>query len=131
MNELDCYPLYEQLRDIWIPAAGAILIPVAIAFFTWFFGASRAEKQKELLRNKAALNYLKSVCGYTVVNLLTLRKAVKFAATYVRNFKRQMTKSVLLCFPLSHFKIYTAKLMLKNMPNSLRFTRHFPLIYCR
>lgn len=27
------YFTYEWFRDIWLPAAGAILIPVAIAFF--------------------------------------------------------------------------------------------------
>ena len=42
------HTLYDWFRDIWLPAAGAILIPVAIAFFTWWFGASRFEKQKEI-----------------------------------------------------------------------------------
>lgn len=104
MNEFDCYPLYEQLRDIWIPAAGAILIPVAIAFFTWFFGASRAEKQKELLRSKAALNYLKSVCCYTVVNLLTLRKAVKIRSDICAKFQTADDKERFTLFSVITFQ---------------------------
>lgn len=77
MNATTLYFSYDWWRDIWLPMAGAILIPLAIAFFTWFFGANRAEKEKDFLRNKAALNYLKSICCYTIVNLLTLRKAIK------------------------------------------------------
>lgn len=55
------YLTYDWFRDIWLPAAGAILIPVAIAFFTWWFGASRAEKQKEMQKLRDNLNFLVSV----------------------------------------------------------------------
>lgn len=55
------HTLYDWFRDIWLPAAGAILIPVAIAFFTWWFGASRAEKQKEMQKLRDNLNFLVSV----------------------------------------------------------------------
>lgn len=55
------YLTYDWFRDIWIPGAGAILIPVAIAFFTWFFGASRLEKNKETQELKANLNFLLSM----------------------------------------------------------------------
>ena len=59
VNTIASYFSYDWWRDIWLPAAGAILIPLAIAFFTWFFGASRAERQKDLLKHKSSLNYLK------------------------------------------------------------------------
>lgn len=55
------HTLYDWFRDIWLPAAGAILIPVAIAFFTWWFGASRLEKQKEINDLRDNLNFLVSV----------------------------------------------------------------------
>lgn len=55
------HTLYDWFRDIWLPAAGAILIPVAIAFFTWWFGASRAEKQKEMQELRDNLNLLISL----------------------------------------------------------------------
>ena len=38
------------------------MIPVAIAFFTWWFGASRAEKQKEQQELQKNLDFLVSVC---------------------------------------------------------------------
>lgn len=104
MKEFCGYSLYEQLRDIWIPAAGAVLIPVAIAFFTWFFGASRAEKQKDLLRNKAALNYLKSVCSYIIVNLLTLRKAVKIRSDICLKFQTADDKERFTLFSVIVFQ---------------------------
>lgn len=67
------HTLYDWFRDIWLPAAGAILIPVAIAFFTWWFGASRAEKQKELRELRNNLNLLLSFCLDTISKLTDLR----------------------------------------------------------
>ena len=61
MTNLATYFTYDWFRDIWLPAAGAILIPVAIAFFTWWFGASRLEKQKEMQELRDNLNFLVSV----------------------------------------------------------------------
>lgn len=67
---------YDWWKDIWIPAIGAIAIPVTIAFFTWWFGASRAEKIKENNANTASLSYLKSLSHYGIVNLMTLHTAI-------------------------------------------------------
>lgn len=67
------HTLYDWFRDIWLPAAGAILIPVAIAFFTWWFGASRFEKQKELRELRNNLNLLLSFCLDTISKLTDLR----------------------------------------------------------
>ena len=67
------HTLYDWFRDIWLPAAGAILIPVAVAFFTWWFGASRFEKQKELRELRNNLNLLLSLCLDTISKLTDLR----------------------------------------------------------
>ncbi len=123
MKEFCGYSLYEQLRDIWIPAAGAVLIPVAIAFFTWFFGASRAEKQKELLRNKASLNYLKSVCSYTVVNLLTLRKAVKIRSDICAKFQTADDKERFTLFSVIVFQDIYSQI---DVEKYAEFTTHYP-----
>lgn len=74
MEEVVQHSTYEWFKDIWLPAAGAILIPVAIAFFTWWFGASRAEQQKELEKLRDNLNLLLSVCLDTIEKLAVLRK---------------------------------------------------------
>lgn len=55
------YLTYDWWRDIWLPGAGAILIPLAIAFFTWWFGASRAEKNRDLRDLQENLNFLISI----------------------------------------------------------------------
>lgn len=68
------YLTYDWFRDIWIPGAGAILIPVAVAFFTWWFGASRTEKQKELKDLRDNLNLLSSILLSTFKSLLLLKK---------------------------------------------------------
>lgn len=73
------HTLYDWFRDIWLPAAGAILIPLAIAFLTWIFGASRAEKQKEKRELRDNLNLLLSVCLDALNNLISLRdKLISF-----------------------------------------------------
>lgn len=73
MKEAVQHSTYDWFCDIWIPAAGAILIPVAIAFFTWWFGASRAEKQKELRELRDNLNLLLSVLSTSIEPLLGLK----------------------------------------------------------
>ena len=65
---------YDWFRDIWIPGAGAILIPVAIAFFTWWFGASRAEKNKEIQELRDSLNFLSSLLSVNIMKLIGLRR---------------------------------------------------------
>lgn len=73
MKDAVQYSTYDWFKDIWLPAAGAILIPVAIAFFTWWFGASRSEKQKELKGLRNNLNLLLSVCLDAIDKLKSLR----------------------------------------------------------
>ena len=68
------YFTYDWFKDIWLPAAGAILIPVAIAFFTWWFGASRSEKQKELRELRDNLNLLLNLVGINIVSLLSTHR---------------------------------------------------------
>lgn len=68
------YFTYDWFKDIWLPAAGAILIPVAIAFFTWWFGASRSEKQKELKELRDNLNLLLNLVGINIVSLLSTHR---------------------------------------------------------
>ena len=63
---------YDWFRDIWIPGAGAVLIPLAIAFFTWWFGASRAEKNKEKQELKDNLNFLMSMSLLALDGLIFL-----------------------------------------------------------
>lgn len=78
MQELKTYFTYDWFRDIWLPAAGAILIPVAIAFFTWWFGASRAEKQKEMKELRENLNFLVSISLGSINGLNFLAKRLQF-----------------------------------------------------
>ena len=68
------YLTYDWFRDIWIPGAGAILIPLAIAFFTWFFGASRLEKNKEIQELTNNLNVLSSLLCANIMKLIGLRQ---------------------------------------------------------
>lgn len=68
------YTYYDYFRDIWIPGAGAILIPVATVFFTWWFGASRAEKNKEIQELRDSLNFLSSLLSVNIMKLIGLRR---------------------------------------------------------
>ena len=70
------HTFYDWFRDIWLPAAGAILIPVTIAFFTGWFGASRSEKQKELKELRNNLNLILSVCLDAISKLTSLRSSL-------------------------------------------------------
>jgi len=72
------HTLYDWFRDIWLPAAGAIFIPVAIAFFTWWFGASRLEKQKEIQELRENLNFLVSISLGSINGLNFLAKRLQF-----------------------------------------------------
>jgi hypothetical protein len=68
------YLTYNWFRDIWIPGAGAILIPVVTVFFTWWFGASRAEKNKEIQELRDSLNFLSSLLSVNIMKLIGLRR---------------------------------------------------------
>ena len=70
------HTLYEWFSDILIPAAGAILIPVAIAFFTWWFGASRSERQKEIQELRDNLNLLLSICLSSIIKVCLYRNEI-------------------------------------------------------
>lgn len=85
MQELKTYFTYDWFRDIWLPAAGAILIPVAIAFFTWWFGASRAEKQKEMQELRDNLNFLVSVSLASINGLKFLHEKLHEVETKERD----------------------------------------------
>lgn len=75
MNEF--HSTFSWWAEIWIPAIGAIVIPISIVFFTWFFGASRAEKQKELETLRNNLNFLISVSLTSINSLNFLSEKIK------------------------------------------------------
>ena len=79
------YFTYDWFKDIWLPAAGAILIPVAIAFFTWWFGASRSEKQKELRELRDNLNLLLNLVGINIVALLSTHRRTTKMSLQINN----------------------------------------------
>ncbi len=63
-------------KDYGIPLLGAIAVPMLIWLLTWFYGAGRAEKQKELTELRDNLNLLISLlCGYAT-SLFTLRRKI-------------------------------------------------------
>ena len=72
------HTLYDWFRDIWLPVTGAILIPIAVAFFTWWFGASRFEKQKEIQELRENLNFLVSISLGSINGLNFLAKRLQF-----------------------------------------------------
>ena len=68
---------YDWWSDIWLPAIGAILVPFAIAFCTWWFGASRAEKNKEIQELRDNLNFLVSIALSSMNGLIFLEKRLQ------------------------------------------------------
>ncbi|MBO7244630.1 MAG: hypothetical protein J6V53_05065 [Alphaproteobacteria bacterium] len=85
MKDAVQYSTYDWFKDIWLPAAGAILIPVAIAFFTWWFGASRSEKQKELRELRDNLNLLLNLVGINIVDLLSTHRYTTKMSLQINN----------------------------------------------
>ena len=85
MQGLIKYFTYDWVKDIWLPAAGAILIPLAIAFFTWWFGASRAEKQKEMQELRDNLNFLVSTSLASINGLIFLGKRLEKIISQEKN----------------------------------------------
>ena len=60
-------------KDYGIPLLGAIAIPMLVWLLTWFYGAGRAEKQKELEKLRDNLNFILSVSLDTISKLISLR----------------------------------------------------------
>lgn len=65
---------YDWWKDIWLPAAGAVAILLLVWWLSWLFGASRAEKQKELRELRDNLNLLSSILLSTFKSLLSLKE---------------------------------------------------------
>ncbi len=68
------HSIYDWSKDIWLPAAGAIAIPLLVWWLSWLFGASRAEQQKELRDLRNNLNLLSSILLSTFQSLLSLKE---------------------------------------------------------
>lgn len=60
-------------KDYGIPLFGSIATPMLIWGLTWFYGAGRAEKQKELEKLRDNLNFILSVSVDTISKLISLR----------------------------------------------------------
>lgn len=60
-------------KDYGIPLLGAIGVPMLVWVLTWFYGAGRAEKQKELEKLRDNLNFILSVSLDTISKLISLR----------------------------------------------------------
>lgn len=67
---------WEWWKDIIIPAMGAIGIPLLVWGLTWYYGAGRAEKQKELRVLRDNLNLLLSFCIDSIDKIITFRKTL-------------------------------------------------------
>lgn len=65
--------IYDWGKDYVIP----FLIPLLVWWLTWLYGAGRAEKQKELEKNKANLNYLISISLHTIRHLLNIHRLLE------------------------------------------------------
>ena len=59
---MNTYTSWEWWKDIIIPTTGAIGMPLLVWVLTWYYGAGRAEKQKELRVLRDNLNLLLSFC---------------------------------------------------------------------
>lgn len=68
------HSIYNWWKDFWLPAAGAIAIPLLVWWLSWLFGASRAEQQKELRDLRNNLNLLSSILLSTFQSLLSLKE---------------------------------------------------------
>lgn len=63
-------------KDYGIPLLGAIGVPMLVWLLTWFYGAGRAEKQKELEKLRDNLNLLLNLVGINIVALLSNKRFV-------------------------------------------------------
>ena len=64
--------LYDWGKDYVIP----FIIPLLVWLLTWFYGAGRAEKQKELEKLRDNLNLLLNLVGINIVALLSNKRFV-------------------------------------------------------
>lgn len=71
------HSLYDWGKDYGIPLLGAIGVPMLVWLLTWFYGAGRAEKQKELEKLRDNLNFLVSVSLASLNTLIFLRNKIK------------------------------------------------------
>lgn len=69
--------IYDWGKDYGIPLLGAIAVPMLIWLLTWFHGAGRAEKQKELKELRDNLNFLVSVSLASLNTLIFLGNKIK------------------------------------------------------
>ena len=83
------HSIYNWWKDIWLPAAGAIAIPLLVWWLSWLFGASRAEQQKELRDLRNNLNLLSSILLSTFQSLLSLKENFE---KYNEELKRLLTE---------------------------------------
>ena len=129
MTGLTTYFTYDWFRDIWLPAAGAILIPVAIAFFTWLFGAERAEERKERSTLRDNLNFLKSMAFGTISSLIGLRERV----IYLLNAQKKAYEDTSAdekskFFTLLYIKHVFNYVDIDQYKNCTEYVPNFPLI---
>jgi len=71
------HSLYDWGKDYGIPLLGAIAVPMLVWWLTWFYGAGRAEKQKELEKLRDNLNFLVSVSLASLNTLIFLGNKIK------------------------------------------------------
>lgn len=63
-------------KETGLPVMDAVAIPLLIWWLSWLFGASRAEKQKELIELRNNLNLILSVCLDAISKLIGLRSSL-------------------------------------------------------
>ena len=114
------YLSYNWFRDIWIPSTGAILIPVAIAFFTWWFGASRAEKNKEKQELINNLNVLSSLLCANIMKLIGLRQRFLQIISIETKTKGEINQIEL--------ELVMSSLIMENYFKAIDLTKYAPCI---
>ena len=66
------HSLYDLGKDYGIP----FIIPLLVWWLTWFYGAGRAEKQKELGELRDNLNLLLNLVGINIVGLFSIKRFI-------------------------------------------------------
>ena len=60
-------------KDYGIPLLGAVAIPLLVWFLTWYYGADKAEKRKEMRELRDNLNLLLSICKISIKKAISYR----------------------------------------------------------